>query len=64
MGVSPDVFREQPERERDHYKRALDEIARGVPRKDEWDSAADFMKHVATVLDRYEIERPNHYEQP
>jgi hypothetical protein len=58
------MFREQPERERDHYKRALDEIARGVPRKDEWDSAADFMKHVATVLDRYEIERPNHYEQP
>ena len=62
--ASPDVFREQAERERDNYKRALDEIARGVPKEDEWDSAADFMEHVATVLDRYEIEVPDHYEVP
>jgi hypothetical protein len=62
MSVSPDVFREQAEAERDQYKRALDEIALGVPKEDEWDSAADFMEYVASILDKYEIERPDHYK--
>lgn len=49
------------EGERTKESRALAEIAAGVPREDEWRSAADFMESVATVLDRYEIPRPFTY---
>lgn len=41
---------------------ALVQIARGVPRKDEWRSAAAFMESVAATLDRFSIPRPDHYE--
>lgn len=38
-------------------------IAQGVPREDEWRSAADFMEHVAGTLDRFGVERPEHYAE-
>jgi len=37
------------------------EIAEGVPRDDEWRSAASFIEHVCGILDRHGIERPKHY---
>jgi len=36
-------------------------IALGVPREDEWSSAAGFMEYVAGVLDRFGVERPERY---
>jgi len=44
-------------------RRLLDVIASGVPREDEWDSAADFMEAVAEGLDRAGITRPDHYPE-
>jgi hypothetical protein len=41
----------------------LAEIAAGVPRLDEWDSAADFMERVAAILDKHGITRPDHYPE-
>lgn len=38
-------------------------IAQGVPREDEWRSAASFMEHVAGTLDRFGVERPEHYAE-
>lgn len=43
--------------------KALMAIAAGVPRKDQWKSGADFMELVAATLDRYGIERPDHYAE-
>lgn len=40
------------------YKRACLTIA-GM---DEWTSAASFMESTADVLDRFQIERPDHYD--
>ncbi|MBN8867320.1 MAG: response regulator transcription factor [Solirubrobacterales bacterium] len=37
-------------------------IARLLPKKDMWRSAADFMEATAGILDRYGIPRPDHYE--
>lgn len=42
---------------------ALKNIAQGVPRKDEWRSAADFMEDVANILDRANVPRPDHYPE-
>jgi hypothetical protein len=36
-------------------------IALGVPREDEWGSAAGFMEYVCGMLDRFGVERPEHY---
>lgn len=61
----------------DALRRALDEnrqtdaaaaraahlIAAGVPRFDEWKSAADFMQDVASTLDNLDVPRPDHYEE-
>lgn len=41
----------------------LDLIAAGVPKEDEWRSAADFMEDTAKALDRFGIERPEHYTE-
>lgn len=41
---------------------ALTEIAGGVPRDDEWRSAASFMEYVAEILEHAGVNRPAHYE--
>lgn len=49
----------------DALRRATDtlrEIASGVPKDDEWRSAADFMEATAATLDRGGVERPERYE--
>lgn len=38
-------------------------IAQGVPTGDEWRSAADFMERTAALLDRFGVERPEHYDE-
>jgi len=42
---------------------ALAEIAAMLPTEDEWRNAADFMEAVAGVLDRHNVERPEHYPE-
>lgn len=44
-------------------KTVLDCIASGVPKDDEWRSAAPFMEGTAATLDRGCVERPEHYEE-
>jgi hypothetical protein len=41
----------------------LAEIARGIPKEDEWRSAADFMERTADNLDWGSVARPEHYEE-
>jgi hypothetical protein len=41
---------------------ALAKIAAGVPQKDTWRSAADFMEYVAEILDKAQIARPDCYD--
>lgn len=36
-------------------------IALGVPHEDEWASAAGFREYVCETLDRFGVERPEHY---
>lgn len=38
-------------------------IATGVPIRDEWNSAADFMEWVAHLLDDSNVKRPEHYPE-
>ncbi|HEX7246456.1 MAG TPA: hypothetical protein VF245_12925 [Solirubrobacterales bacterium] len=56
------------------YKNAVEErltlaldtlasIATGVPREDEWRSAADFMEATARTLDLADVPRPEHYPE-
>lgn len=43
------------------FVKALGDIAEGVPREEEWASAAGFMEYVAGVLDQHGIARPQVY---
>lgn len=38
-------------------------IARNIPRKDHWRSTATFMEFVAATLDRFGVDRPDHYQE-
>jgi hypothetical protein len=42
---------------------ALTQIASGVPTDDDWRSAADFMEHVASVLESIKFPRPAYYPE-
>jgi hypothetical protein len=54
---------DRQDRAGDRSAEAAHVIAQGVPRKDQWRSAASFMEHVAATLDRFGVERPEHYAE-
>ena len=42
---------------------AVGAIAEYLPKEDEWQSACGIVEATANVLDTYEIERPDHYDE-